>query len=309
MVAGRHGRRGAAAAAAAGVGAALVCTVVVTGCATTGAATDGPDGAGDADNAADSATADGKPERDPLAAVRGAADALERAGTSRTRTSVRMASGGTRVTIRGTGGFDYGRRTGRLEVSRPQEPSGAPTGKPITQLITPGALYMKNRGAGVPADKWVRVDTTTLPDGNLVTSGATDPLTAAELLRGARELSYVGTERMDGAVVRHYSGVTDLGAAARAATGAAREQLAAAARGFAEDTVSFDAFLDGQARLRKVQHRFTFGAAGDGNGGGGSGHGSDTTVTSTTGMFGFGAPVDVAMPAPEDIYTGKIAAP
>lgn len=315
MVAGRHGHRSAAAAVAAGLSAVLVCAVVATGCTTSGT-TDGSDGTGGADGsdrtghadaadpAADAAPADGKPGSDPLAAVRRAADVLERSGTSRTRTSVRMASGGTRVTIRGTGRFDYGRRAGLIEVSRPQEPSGAPAVQPITELITPGALYMKDRGVGVPADKWVFVDTTTLPDGNLVTSGATDPLSAAELLRGTRELLYAGTERLaDGTRVRHYTGVTDLREAARTASGAAREQLAAAARGFAEDEVSFDAFFDGQARLRKVRHRFSFGS------GGGGQPGTDTTVTSTTGLFDFGAPVNVVMPAAEDIYTGKIAAP
>ncbi|WP_240649283.1 hypothetical protein [Streptomyces sp. Z26] len=329
-----------AAATAAGVGAALVCTVAVTGCSPTGpaGASRGSDGAGGPD-VADSAdptagpgagggrggerTADG----DALTAVRRAADALERAGTSRTRTSVRMASGGTRVTVRGAGGFDYARRTGRIEVTLPRGPSGAEAGEPLTQVFRRGALYMKNRGAGVPADKWVRVEAAALPDGNLVTSGATDPLTAAELLRGTDELRYVGAESLHGTAVRHYRGTADLDAAARTAKGPARAQLAAAARGFAGDAVSFDVFIDGQARPRKVQHRFTFGTGADagteggssgtddsgrggaGGGGGAGGPGADATVTSTTEMFGFGAPVDVALPSAEHIYTGRIATP
>ena len=65
---------------------------------------------------------------------------------------------------------------------------------------------MKNRGAGVPADKWVRVDTADLSDGNLVTGGATDPYAAAALLRGTRTATYVGRTELAGTHVRHYRG-------------------------------------------------------------------------------------------------------
>lgn len=309
-------------AALTGLGATLVCSL--SGCAGTRAASTDWSGG------------------DPLTAVRQAADVLERSGTSRTRTAVRLASGGTRVTITGTGGFDYGRRIGRIRITLPQQPSGATAGQPITELITPGALYMKNRGAGVPAGKWVRVATAALPDGNLVANGATDPLSAAELLRGAREVSYLGQRRLPGgAVLRHYSGTTDIGAAARAASGGARRQLTAAADGFVTERVPFDAYLDGRGRLREVRHWFTLGP-GDGTGGGtatggGAGDGQPTgaggdetgdaagaerrgeragdegrgasAVASTTRMYDFGAPVDVGMPDPDDIYTGEIATP
>ncbi len=70
--------------------------------------------------------------------------------------------------------------------------------RPITELLTPGALYMKNRGAGVPDGKWVRIDTTALKDGNLVTGGVTDPMAAAELLRGASDVTYAGEDRAGG---------------------------------------------------------------------------------------------------------------
>ena len=234
------------------------------------------------------------------AAVRHAADTLHRAGTSRVRTSMETASGGTRVTVEGVGGFDYGRRRGRLVVSLPQGASGARPGerRPVTELIAPGALYMKNRGEGVPADKWVRVETATLPDGNLVTGGATDPVSAAELLRGARDIRYEGRQKLDGVPVRHYSGKVSIEAAAMAGPAYARRQLKAAEKGFSGQPIPFDAYFDGQARLRKVQHRFTF--AGDGGG---------VDVESTTRIHGFGASVRVVMPPERDIYTGKIAFP
>ncbi|WP_017242364.1 hypothetical protein [Streptomyces sp. SS] len=234
---------------------------------------------------------------DPVLTVRNAADALVKAGTSKASTSMEMAAGGTRVTIRGEGGYDFRRRTGRLQVLLPKDAAGADEHRPITELLTPGALYMKNRGAGVPADKWVRVDTTTLDDGNLVTGGATDPGAAAELLRGAREVTYVGEVLLGGVEVGHYRGVADIAHAARVASPQLRGALAAAAKGFAKDTVPFDAYLDREGRLRKVRHQFSF-----------SNQGRTVAVASTTLLYGFGAPVTVTLPDRRHIYAGKIKA-
>jgi hypothetical protein len=77
-----------------------------------------------------------------------------------------------------------------------------------------------------------------------------------------------------------------------------RASLAAAAKGFARDQVPFDVYLDGQGRVRKVRHRFSFVT---------EGQKSPVAVASTTLLYDFGAPVDVALPDDEDIYAGRIA--
>ncbi|MER6704426.1 hypothetical protein [Streptomyces fumanus] len=230
--------------------------------------------------------------------VRGAAGKLVAAGSAEARTAMEMASGGTRVTIRGEGVYDFGEGVGRLKVLLPQDPAGTRDRKPITELLAPGALYMKNRGAGVPADKWVRVETGALSDGNLVTGGATDPYVAAQVLRGTRTAAYVGRTEVAGTPVRHYRGTADLGRAARAAGGAAGRSLRAAAKGFATAEVPFDVYLDDDGRIRKLRHRFSFvnGQRGD-----------TVAVTSTTLLYDFGVPVTVRLPAEDDIYAGKIA--
>ncbi|MEU2453997.1 MULTISPECIES: hypothetical protein [Streptomyces] len=238
---------------------------------------------------------DRPPAADPAAVVRGAADALVRTGSARARTAMEMATGGTRVTIRGEGGVDFKNRMGQLLVMLPADVKGKAEHRPITELLVPGALYMKNRGAGVPDDKWVRVDTTTLGDGNLVTGGATDPLVAAELLRGAQQVTYVGETEVAGTKVRHYRGTTDIGRAAGSASPGVRGALEAAAKGFSKDAVPFDAYLDEEGRLRKVRHRFTYVNNGV------------IDVSSTTLLYGFGTPVTVVLPASGDIYAGKIA--
>ncbi|MFB6871087.1 hypothetical protein [Streptomyces sp. NPDC056323] len=224
-----------------------------------------------------------------------ASDSSAVAGTAEVLTSMETAAGGTRVTIRGRGTYDFRNRTGRLTVVLPEDAAGEDEHRPITELLAPGALYMMNRGAGVPADKWVRVDTTTLKDGNLVTGGVTDPMAAAELLRGARQVTYVEKTVLAGVAVRHYRGTADIGLAAREAAPGSRGALAAAAKGFSKVTVPFDAYLDEQGRLRKVRHRFSF-----------ANKGPAVEVVSTTLLYGFGVPVSVRLPDGRDIYTGQI---
>ncbi|MGV9561207.1 hypothetical protein [Streptomyces sp. NPDC003480] len=278
MVVRQHGRVGAAVAVTLGL---LVCGASVTGCAGGGAvADDAPSGT------------------DAVRELHRVAGVLVRAGSSRTRTSMEMATGGTRVTIHGEGVYDYRARLGRLTVLLPRDPAGTEEHRPITELLSPGALFMKNRGAGVPADKWVRVDLATLSDGNLVTGGATDPYAAAALLRGARSAQYVGRAELEGTSVRHFRGVADIGLAAQNVPAVEQEPFRAAAKGFATAEVPFDAYIDDQGRLRKVRHRFSFV----------NGRQKTTVaVASTTLLYGFGAPVDVRLPASRDIFAGKIA--
>ena len=235
---------------------------------------------------------------DPVRVLHGAADRLVAAGSSKARTAMEMASGGTRVTIRGEGVYDFRERLGRLKVKLPQDPAGTSGHRPITELLTPGALFMKNRGAGVPDDKWVRVATATLSDGNLVTGGATDPFAAAEVLRGTRTATYVGRTEVAGTAVRHYRGTADLARAARDASEGNRAALAAAAEGFATAQVPFDAYLDDAGRVRKVRHRFSF-ANGQGAG--------TVAVASTTLLYDLGTAVRVRLPEEDDIYAGRIA--
>ncbi|MGW1800196.1 hypothetical protein ACWCQN_30675 [Streptomyces sp. NPDC001984] len=244
------------------------------------------------------AAEDARGAADPVIALHRAADMLRDAGSSKAGTSMEMATGGTRVTIRGKGVYDYRRQLGRLTVVLPQDPAGATEHRPITELLAPGALFMKNRGAGVPADKWVRVETATLSDGNLVTGGATDPYAAAELLRGTRTASYVGRTEVAGTEVLHYRGTADLAAAAEEASAGNRAALQAAAKGFATTDVPFDAYLDDQGRIRKLCQRFSF-VNGQRR--------ATVDVASTTLLYDFGAPVDVRLPRSNDIYAGRIA--
>ncbi|MXG24131.1 hypothetical protein [Streptomyces sp. YIM 132580] len=276
------GARAARALAVAGV------IAVTAGCVGEVGAGGGSDGSGQRAVAA---------ER-PFDVLGRAAGVLTEAGGAEARTSMETAAGGTRVTIRGEGTYDFRKQMGRLTVVLPTDAAGAEDHRPITELLAPGALYMKNRGAGVPDDKWVRIDTTALEDGNLVTGGVTDPMAAAELLRGAGDVTYEGKTELAGVTVHHYRGIADMDRAARAASPQSRGALSAAAKGFSKDAVPFDAYLDEEGRLRKVRHRFSFSSQGQ--------EAAEVTVVSTLSLYGFGAPVIVRLPDEDDIYTGEI---
>ncbi len=276
-----------------GGGTRAGCALAVVGVmvAAAGCAVDGGDGAADGDRSGPAAV---EAVQRAAAVLVGPGDGSA-TGSAEVVTSMETAAGGTRVTIRGKGTYDFRTQSGRLKVVLPQDPAGEDEHRPITELLAPGALYMMNRGAGVPADKWVRIDTTALADGNLVTGGVTDPMAAAELLGGARTVTYVGETDLAGVTVRHYRGTSDIARAARRASAASRGALTAAANGFRTDTVPFDAYLDAEGRLRKVRHRFSF-----------ANEGQVREVVSTTLLYGFGVAVSVPLPDANDIYTGEI---
>ncbi|MGC5365041.1 hypothetical protein ACPXCE_25775 [Streptomyces sp. DT24] len=278
-----------------GGGALAVCALAVVGVM---AAASGCSGGGGDTGGGGTVVDERAATADPAGALHRAAAVLAGAGGARARTSMESAVGGTRVTVRGHGTYDFRRQLGRMKVVLPKDVAGQDEHLPITELLTPGALYMKNRGAGVPPDKWVRVDTTALADGNLVTGGVTDPMAAAELLRGARAVAYVGSSELAGERVWHFRGAADLAAAARGASPRTRGALAAAAKGFSTGAVPFDAYLDDAGRLRKVRYRFSYVT-----------EGPPVEVVSTTLLYGFGTAVTVELPADGDIYTGEIRQP
>lgn len=276
----------------------LACVAVLAGCAGGGRDGDGParlsmDGA--ADRSSD------RIAMEPGTAVRSVAEVLGRAGSSRVRTlmEVREASGP--ALIHGTGMFDYRKRLGLLKVTLPAVAPNANAG-PITELVTPGVLYMRNRDPRVPKGAWVRVTTAELTDGNLVINGATDPVLCAELLRGAEQVAMVGSQMVDGVRVRHLRGRADLVAAADRASGVSSTALHAGARSFTVTKVPFDAFLDDQGRLRKVRQEFTFRSVSSTRK-----IPDEVKVISTTELYDFGRKVEIAAPEHTDVYDVKIS--
>ncbi|MBB0244555.1 hypothetical protein FNQ90_10685 [Streptomyces alkaliphilus] len=246
----------------------------------------------------------------PVERLSRAADVLAAAGTSRVRTAVETASGGTRVVITGEGVFDHGSGVGELELTVPEAAGGrAPHDGPVITVFGPGEIYLRNRGGEVPPDTWVRVGTAGVPDGNLVTGGATDPATAAALLRGVTHAEDRGRVRADGDRLWHHRGTVDPVVAARAVRGLPEEgQFEAVAAGLAGREVTFEAWLDDEGLLRRITYRF--GPTGTGADGPGrpAGPPRPADLVSTTELLDFGVPVEVRVPPEGEVADGTVAA-
>ncbi|MFB6889605.1 hypothetical protein ACFCX4_09865 [Kitasatospora sp. NPDC056327] len=286
---GRTTRRGRPAA-----GAALLAAVLAGGAALTGCS---PDATVEASADQRAGSTPDQLSADALTAVRSAADITGRAGSARAGTELVTESAEKKAVFTGTGGYDYVKRIGRLEVQVP--PGAATTGK-LVEVLLPGTVYLQNSGAKVPEGKWVKLDVRQLPDGNLVSGGATDPAAAAGALRGAQKAETVGTETVDGVVLKHFRGTLDLAKAADATGGRGGDSLRMGAQTFTVKEVPYDAWLDEQGRLRKVVEVFTFAGVA------GSKEAKDQVrVVSTTALTDFGKPVEAAEPPAADIYAMK----
>ncbi|WP_354641803.1 hypothetical protein [Kitasatospora camelliae] len=238
---------------------------------------------------------------DPLTAVRNAADITGRTGSAQAKTELTTESADKKAVFNGSGGYDYVKRIGRLEIAVP--PGAATTGK-IVEVVLPGTVYLQNSGAKIPEGKWVKLDVRQLPDGNLVSSGATDPASAAGALRGAQTAELVGSETVDGVELKHYKGTLDLAKAADATGGRGGDGLKMAAQTFTVKEVPYEAWLDAQGRLHKVVETFAF------SGVAGSKAAKDQVkVVSATSLRDFGTPVEAAEPSAGEIYSMKASAP
>lgn len=175
----RHGRPLPHLRSAAG---AAVLAAVLAGLAGCSGAT--ADSGGSADQ---KAGASDRLSADPVTAVRSAADITGRTGSAHAATELITESAEKKAVFTGTGGYDYVKRIGRLEVAVP--PGAATTGK-IVEVVLPGTVYLQNSGAKVPEGKWVKLDVRQLPDGNLVSGGATDPASAAVRCAGPRRRTW-----------------------------------------------------------------------------------------------------------------------
>ena len=247
----------------------------------------------------------------PVAAVRAAGTATASARTAEVDTIVTMttppiaAKGASpavpskTTTMHGTGLFDFSRDVGKVDLTTAV---GA-----IQEVLTPGALYVRSAPQAAAVKGWYKSDTSRLSDGNLVLGGSTDPGIALAMLGGVQsDVKLVGQEKVRDVPVAHYQGTLDLGAAVAAAapaatsgtapvgqaaaanTAADRKALSNAARSFLTPKIPFDAYLDGDGRLRRFVARFTYVVPGPSR--------VAIEVTSSTDLFGFGIPVVVSTP-------------
>jgi hypothetical protein len=227
---------------------------------------------------------------DPVAAVREAATA--KLHSARVATSVTMTEDGKDQLYTGSGSFDLDKQIGVIVLNVPQSQT------PVEEVITPATLYLRQVGREV---KWRRVDAAALPDGDTISAGYTSPVIDLALLRGvsAGAVHYAGQSTVRGTAVAHYTGVLDLDSSAAESSDPIRSDLLAASRSFTQKTIPFDAYLDGQGRVRRVVARFTFPAEAPAHG--------TVQIAATTDLYDLDEPVTVATPRAADLVSPTAA--
>lgn len=242
---------------------------------------------------------------DPVGAVRAAGTATAESGTAQVDTVVTKSmpavpakgtvagAAAMTTTTHGAGLFDFGRQIGEVNLTTDKGQ--------LQEVLTPSSLFLRAGGpaeAGLPAGKgWSRFDVGRLPDGNLVIGGSPAPAMTFAMLAGvAADVKYVGQDDVRDTAVAHYQGTIDLAEAAsapvptgNAAAAADKKALTNASHAFTTQ-IPFDAYLDGQGRLRRFVARFEFTVPGPAH--------TRAEVTSATELYSFGVPVDVTVPVP-----------
>ena len=295
VVIGESGRRVGMRTVLVAATAAAAAAGLLAGCSSSGSSSAAGSSADQAVNSSDALSSV------PLTAVRSAADLTGRSGYVQDSTTMQTVSATKRMTLHGTSQYDYNTRIGRMAITIP--PGEGTTGK-LTEVFAPGEVYMQNSGAkGVPAGEYVEVSVQALADGNLVSSGATDPASAANALRGAQTATRLGSATVDGVLLTHYQGTLDLAQAAEATGGGAGTGLSLAAKTFTVKKVPYQVWLDQQGRIHEIVEVFTFS-----NVPGSTAAKDQVVVTSTSEFADYGTPVSVSIPASKEIYGAPGAA-
>lgn len=221
----------------------------------------------------------------PVAAVSGAFGTTGRAGTAQVDTVVTVvtpAAGATpaqELTMHGSGLYDFGKQTGSIDVSVPPQAT-------LSEVLTPATLYTRSASDSA----WRYTPTGKLSDGDLVSGGATDPSMVFAMLGGVQAgVREVGQDVVRGVPVVHYQGTLDLTQAAAAAKpGAEKQVLLNATRAFTTVKVPFDAYLDGQGRLRRFVATVSWVANPKTK--------QVDQATTAEEFYGFGTPATIAVP-------------
>jgi hypothetical protein len=202
------------------------------------------------------------PTQTPQQIVSGAAAATAAAKSSKIDITVLTSgvSGSGDMTIAGMGAFDYGARTGRMTMT---VPTGT-TSMTLEMVLSGTLIYEKlpdvaaQQLGGKP---WIKIDLADLSKlvsfdvSTLASSQSSNPAQALDFLRGvSSDVKEAGSETIRGAKTTHYQFTVDVAKAAAAAPEAQKQAMQHLAELYKDQQFSFDAWIDGDGRLRKMTY-------------------------------------------------------
>jgi LppX_LprAFG lipoprotein len=260
---------------------------------------------------ADQAAVEVKTGAAAVSALRATPDAAAEAGTARVEMVMEMALLGESFEMTATGAYDAAaeRMAMSMDLGAMFDQLAASTGETIPvdldgpmEVVADGSTFYLRAPMfeALGAEGWLSMspeDLGTSAEGLGLGAGAYDPSKMLENLRGVvGEPEVVGEEEVRGVATTHYRAELDLEKALaevpadqRALLEAQLEQVRAAG----DATIPVDVWIDEDDLPRRMRM--------DMAGMLGALTGDDATATVTIEMFDFGEPVDIAVPAPDEV--------
>ena len=227
------------------------------------------------------------PDRlEPRAAIAAALEQNEEVESSRFSLTSTTAFGGQNVEFGAEGLFDYASTTGELTFTLPGG------GGELRQRVLGDSLYLE-----LPTEQGVfyELKLSELVDTSL--AGASDPTAGLQALEGASDdVTEVGKEEVRGAETTHYRGTLDVQKSLEALKGPLRDVLDQALANADVKDVPFDAYIDDDGRLRRLDQTLTIENP--------EMPGQSIEVTTQLEVYDFGVEVDVEKPPADAVRDG-----
>lgn len=212
--------------------------------------------------------------------------------------NVSVSSAGKTTVVTGAGAFDWARRLGQMTV----QPAGQPTS--LTEVLDGADLYIQVPGpaAAQLGKPWLKIDVS-----GMANSGAyNDPAqTLAVLESSSGGLANLGPQVIGGIPTTHYRAQVDPSRAAANAPPAAKRLLAQLPALTGGSTFPVEVWVDGQGRPRQISYTITLQRPPAGSPPAAAQAFPETTVM-TMGLSGYGTPVNVTVPPPDQVRTQSI---
>ena len=200
-------------------------------------------------------------------------EAQKAAGSFKGRATTTTA--GTSMTIETEARYD-----GDETLSHGRTTAGSP--QQLETVSASGVVYLKSEGLGVPAGKWLKIDSNDPANKDnpfAALAAISDPETALRAMGDLDSLELVGSEKVDGVDADHYKAVMNTKSYAKVLG------LPADAATTLPKTIPFDIWIDGDNR--PVKYDVSLSVQGV------------TTSTSQT-YYDYGADVEVTVPEDSD---------
>jgi hypothetical protein len=226
-------------------------------------------------------------DNDYAAVLRATASKTTGSGSSKLDMVIDTVAGAQHIKVTATGAFAYAGNLGRMDLTLGGIPGRAAT---VLQMrITGGNLYMQLPGQ----PGFYRISLSDLVGTSLADSS--NPTSTLSTLAGVSNgVTKVGSDTVRGAAVTHYKGTIDLNKALAQLTGPVKKTVETLLAKSKVATVPFDAYLDGQGRMRKLVEHVQITV-----------QGKQADVTTTIELYDFGTKVSVVAPPADQIKDGS----